>query len=162
VIALMLAGVLAAPAAIPAGAPAVASAAAESAAAAMKSTPAAVAAESTAAATEPTSAAGPAPAPAPAGEARRVRIPGTRLYLGGLPAEVTSAGSFAAAPGDRRQGTCRYFGLDATATLSFVQGRLTRASFELDSLSPHSVDYIEDQLRLAGYRRGCTTLEATW
>ena len=90
----------------------------------------------------------------PAPTAPAVRIPGTRLRLGQPLAEIDTTGGFHAAGGSStmRTGTCRFFGIDSRASLEFHDERLVRAVFEVDSLSPHAADYVQDQLRRLGYR----------
>ena len=98
---------------------------------------------------------------APAPQVARVRIPGTRLVLGDPPSGAAAAGRFlpvGSATAERR-GDCRFFGLEAHARLAFVEDQLDHVTFALDSISSHSVDYVEDQLRRSGYQRRCETLE---
>lgn len=92
-----------------------------------------------------------------------VRIPGTRLRIGQFLAETDSTGGFRtrseAGGSITRSGDSRFFGLVARTSLWFDADRLTRARFEIDSLSPHSADYVQDGLRRLGYRSRCEVLE---
>ncbi len=88
-----------------------------------------------------------------------VAIPGSALRLG---SPVTVVDSLAASrrsgrqpSGDGRRGSTRFFGLPAEVDLEFESGVLARATFSVDTLSTHSRDYIEDQIRLSGFRRSC-------
>jgi TonB family protein len=106
------------------------------------------------------------------------RVPGTVLRFGTTLERVPEYGRFtppqpaapARTPGPRRpaapvralpagtdvrEGPTRFFGLEAQATLTFEARRLTQARFEVDPISAHSLDYLEDQLRRSGFRRGC-------
>jgi TonB family protein len=96
------------------------------------------------------------------------RVPGTRLRLGMSEKQLQSVGEFAEAqaPGARtgaeaRKGTLKFFGVPCEATLYFQHGLLARARFEADDVSPHAIDYVEDQLRRARMWRECSRYEAT-
>jgi TonB family protein len=91
------------------------------------------------------------------------RVPGTRLRLGQSLGATDSGGVFHRAPASAgsptRAGACRFFGLEAVGSLWFDGGRLARALFEVDSLSPHSAEYVQDQLRRLGYHPRWDVLE---
>lgn len=87
-------------------------------------------------------------------------IPGTNLRLGQPLSAVDSVLGVRGAPADargraQRQSRVRYFGLEGDASLDFADGLLEAASFEVATPSPHSLDYIADQMRRSGYRGGC-------
>ena len=84
-----------------------------------------------------------------------VRVPGTTLRFG-LADSALSARGFAAAEPGTLQGRCRFFGLASRARLSFEDGRLARAQFDVDSASTYETAYVEDQLTAMGYRKRCT------
>lgn len=87
-----------------------------------------------------------------------VRVPGTALRFG-LPRQAVEARGFhAPAPGDpaARTGSCRFFGLDAEAVLTFEDDRLALARVEVKDAAGYQVGYVEDQLARLGYRRRCT------
>lgn len=104
-----------------------------------------------------------------------VRIPGTSVRFGTDLERVSTVGRFepqGGTPGpggitrpplplppgtDVREGPLRFFGLDAVASLTFEEHRLASARFVVDPISPHSLDYLEDQLRRMAYRRSCAT-----
>jgi TonB family protein len=90
-----------------------------------------------------------------------VSIPGTRLMLGQPLSVVDSVlgmhGTAADARGRaQRQSRLRFFGLESDAAMDFADGVLQAVSFEVASPSPHSLDYIADQMRRSGYHGGCT------
>lgn len=88
-------------------------------------------------------------------------LPGTGLRFGAESARFGVAQGFQPsarpAQGGRseRVGTMRFFGIDADATLSFLERRLVQADFVIESASPRQISYIEDDLRRRGYRRAC-------
>lgn len=92
-------------------------------------------------------------------------LPGTPLRFGMETSRLGAAQGFQPAPGgqapDRQQrvGAMRFFGIDATATLSFLDRRLVEAEFVIENASPRQIAYIDDDLRRRGYRRGCAILE---
>ncbi len=94
------------------------------------------------------------PAPADTG----VRVPGTALRFGLPRAAVEARGFREPAPGDpaARTGSCRFFGLDAEAVLTFEDDRLALARVEVKDAAGYQVSYVEDQLARLGYRRRCT------
>ncbi|HEY6866981.1 MAG TPA: hypothetical protein VI792_06980, partial [Candidatus Eisenbacteria bacterium] len=108
----------------------------------------------------PAASATPAPAP-PAGP----RVPGTRLRFGATPTQVervvrTRAAAAAAPPGaTTREASVRFFGLDGRAVLVFRDGTLAQVSVSVENPSPKDVDYVEDELTRAGFRRGCAKSE---
>ena len=83
-----------------------------------------------------------------------LRVPGTTLRFG-LTDSVLSTRGFAAAESGTRLGRCRFFGLESRARLSFEDGRLARAEFEVDTASTYEIAYVEDQLTAMGYRKSC-------
>ncbi|MBI5708763.1 MAG: energy transducer TonB [Candidatus Eisenbacteria bacterium] len=87
-----------------------------------------------------------------------VRVPGMPLRFGLPRAAVEARGFHAPAAGDpaERAGSCRFFGLDAEAVLTFEDDRLARARVEVKDAAGHQVSYVEDQLARLGYRRRCT------
>ena len=93
----------------------------------------------------------------------QVRIPGTRLHLGQPLAQIDSTGVYRPRQGGGATGTrggdSRFFGVLAHTSLWFESDRLVRALFEIDSLSSHSVDYVQDGLRRLGYRARCEVLD---
>ena len=93
----------------------------------------------------------------------QVRIPGTRLHLGQPLAQIDSTGVYRprkdAGVASTRGGESRFFGLLAHTSLWFESGRLARVLFEIDSLSSHSADYVQDGLRRLGYRARCEVLD---
>ncbi|HYM81717.1 MAG TPA: energy transducer TonB [Candidatus Limnocylindria bacterium] len=101
-----------------------------------------------------------------------IRLPGTTLKFGLPPERVATLGTFgpasagggrkpAAAGVEEHEGPMRFFGLDAQARLTFEDRRLTRGRFEVESVSPHSFSYVEDQLRRLGNRRECRRIDAS-
>lgn len=118
-----------------------------------------------------------------------LRIPGTSVRFGTTLERLSAVGRFEVpaaaaatpvapgAPGgpsrqppmqhppgsDVREGPLRFFGLDATVSLVFEERSLTTARFVVNPISPHSLDYFEDQLRRLAYRRSCATrTTANW
>jgi TonB family protein len=100
-------------------------------------------------------------------------LPGTTIHLGAESARFGAAQGFQPSPRpqppDRleREGTMRFFGIDATATLIFLERRLVQAEFVIEKASPHQFAYIGDDLTRRGYRRECVTLtrensDCTW
>jgi TonB family protein len=93
------------------------------------------------------------------------RIPGTRFSLGMSETQLQDVGSFTvvtvpdAAGALARQGEAKFFGVSCQTTLYFRDGLLARAHFEAKAVSPHSVDYVEDQLRREKMFRECAHLE---
>jgi TonB family protein len=89
-----------------------------------------------------------------------LRVPGTALRFGAPIGSLDT--TFAAGPAaadtliQSRRGPVIWFGVHATVTLSFREGRLAEAAFEADSTSPATRAYIEDELAREGYRRRCT------
>jgi TonB family protein len=87
------------------------------------------------------------------------RIPGTTLRFGAPIASLDT--SFAAMPAtadttaDVRRGSLSFFGIPATATLTYRAGRLAGAEFDADSTSSAARAYMEDELAREGYRRRC-------
>ncbi len=86
-----------------------------------------------------------------------LRVPGTPLRFGAAEAALADRGFAAAAPGVRH-GPARFFGIESVATLTLTDGRLARAEFEVDSIPPYQVAYVEDQLARMGYKRRCERL----
>jgi TonB family protein len=92
------------------------------------------------------------------------RLPGTRLRLGMPEARVIEGTAFAEVKAPEagisaRKGDARFFGVPCQATYLFRNGRLAGARFEVAGVSPHAIDYVEDQLRQAGLRRECARYE---
>lgn len=88
------------------------------------------------------------------------RMPGTSLRFG---AALTALDTTFVVPPDAvrdttldvRRGAATFFGIPATATLTYRDGRLAEAEFAADSTSPAARSYIEDELVREGYRRRC-------
>jgi len=99
-----------------------------------------------------------APEPAPPVLAR---VPGMRLRLGMPEDAVTTMGSFPevkaqdAGTMSARQGLGRFFGLPGDVTCYLSEGRLDHVKFEADSISRHSQDYVDGQLRRMRLERAC-------
>lgn len=93
------------------------------------------------------------------------RIPGSPFSLGMAETQMQDLAEFPAvhvadaAGATTRQGDAKFFGVACQATLYFRDGRLTRVQYESKTISPKSVDYIEDQLRRAKLFRECERLE---
>lgn len=104
--------------------------------------------------------AAPAPAPPPAPMAL-ARVPGMRLRLGMPESAVTTMGSFPeikaqdAGAMSARQGVGRFFGLPGDVTCYLNDGRLDHVKFEADSISRHSQEYVDGQLRRMRLERAC-------
>jgi len=86
-----------------------------------------------------------------------LRVPGTPLRFGATEAALADRGFASAAPGVRH-GRVRFFGIESVATLTLTGDRLARAEFEVDSVAPYQVAYVEDQLAGMGYKRRCERL----
>jgi TonB family protein len=102
-----------------------------------------------------------------------LRIPGTSVRFGTTLERLSTIGRFEPPQGtpgpggisrpppaqpqgtEVREGPLRFFGLDAIASLGFQDHALSVARFVVDPISPHSFDYLEDQLRRLAYRRSC-------
>ena len=88
------------------------------------------------------------------------RVPGTRLRFGATPTQVERVirtQPAAVAGGTMsRQGPVRFFGLDGRAVLVFRDGTLARVSVSVDNPSPKDIDYVEDELARQGFQRSCT------
>jgi len=103
-------------------------------------------------------AAGAAGAPAPE---TTTRMPGTWMRLGDTEGTILGRAQFPVAEGPKEQGAVQrggpaiWFGLHGQVTLQFRDGHLARADFKIEDTAPYWVDYVNDQLRLAGYRSRC-------
>jgi TonB family protein len=92
-------------------------------------------------------------------------LPGTPLRFGMESGRFGAAQGFQPTPRpqppDRqeRAGAMRFFGIDATATLSFLDRRLVQGDFVIENASPQQIGYIDDDLVRRGYRRQCTVRE---
>ncbi len=86
------------------------------------------------------------------------RIPGTTLRLG-LSDSAAALRGFSALEGGARKGTCRFFGLQSEASLTFAEQRLARATFSVDEASTYETAYVQDQLTAMGYKRRCAKLQ---
>jgi len=92
-------------------------------------------------------------------------LPGTTLRFGMETSRFGTAQGFQPAPGtqssDRqaRTGAMRFFGIDAAATLGFLDRRLVEAEIVIENASPRQIAYIDDDLRRRSYRRACMVLE---
>lgn len=99
-----------------------------------------------------------------------IAIPGSSLSLGMRLTRVDSLVSFRGGrptSANRRSGLTRFFGIDANTSLEFEAGRLTHAKFEMQDVSTHSRDYVEDQLRRQGLKPRCNrrdeqAIECDW
>jgi TonB family protein len=95
------------------------------------------------------------------------RVPGTRLRLGMTEKQVQAQGAFVESPSTEakgmtaRKGELRFFGVLCQATLLFRGGRLARASFTADGVSPQAIAYVEDQLVRQRMWKECTRYDAT-
>jgi len=89
------------------------------------------------------------------------RIPGTWMRLGDTEGHILARANFPPAEGPKgrgvvlRKGPAIWFGLPGEVTLQFRSDRLERVEYAIDDVAPHSVDYLRDQLRMAGYRPRC-------
>jgi TonB family protein len=89
------------------------------------------------------------------------RMPGTWMRLGDTEFRILSVAQFPVADGQKapgvvlRQGAALWFGLSGHVVLRFRAGHLDQAEFTIDDVAPYQVDYVRDQLRLAGYRASC-------
>ena len=98
---------------------------------------------------------------APAAPEAATRVPGTRFRLGMTESQVLALGAFAevkasdAAGTVARAGGSRFFGVPGDATLYLRDGRLARLRFVATGVSPHSSDYVQDQLRRMGLAPEC-------
>jgi len=96
---------------------------------------------------------------ATAGAGAALRVPGTPLRfgapIGSLDTTFTAGPTSTDTLAQSRRGPVTWFGVHATVTLSFRDGRLAEAAFEADSTSPATRAYIEDELAREGYRRRC-------
>lgn len=94
------------------------------------------------------------------------RVPGTRLKLGMTEKQVQAQGAFVESPAadakgmTARKGELRFFGVLCQATLLFRNGRLTRASFEAEGVSPQAIAYVEDQLVRHRMWKECSRYDA--
>jgi TonB family protein len=88
------------------------------------------------------------------------RVPGTSLRFGASFASVEARGfqQPGAVAGVALNGPCRIFGLEGQAKLTFEDGSLSHAAFDVANASPVETDYLEDELRRQGYHRSCRTL----
>jgi TonB family protein len=90
-----------------------------------------------------------------------VRVPGTWLRFGYTQDRVLVRASFPLAEGPKntaaavRQGPAYWFGFQSKVTLTFKNDRLEVIEFVIDDTAPYWIDYLHDQLRLAGYRSSC-------
>ncbi len=89
------------------------------------------------------------------------RMPGLALRFGETVAAVDSTHAWEIdikAPKGKvvRKGPARFFGVPADVKLFFEDGVLARAEAKADSAAPAGLDYVRDQLRLAGFQRSCT------
>ena len=102
-----------------------------------------------------------APTPAPPAPTSLARVPGMRLRLGMPESAVTAMGNFPevkvqdAGTMSARQGAGRFFGLPGDVTCYLNDGRLDHVKFEADSISRHSQDYVDGQLRRMRLGRAC-------
>lgn len=89
------------------------------------------------------------------------RVPGMRLRLGMPESVVLTMGSFPevkaqdAGTMSARQGPGRFFGLPGDVTCYLNDGRLDHVKFEADSVSRHSQEYVDGQLRRMSLERAC-------
>lgn len=94
------------------------------------------------------------------------RVPGTRLKLGMTEKQVQAQGTFVESPSTdakgmtARKGELRFFGVLCEATLLFRNGRLSRANFEADGVSPQAIAYVEDQLVRHRMWKECSRYDA--
>jgi TonB family protein len=104
---------------------------------------------------------GSAPARADTAAAATVRMPGTWMRLGDPESRILARANFPPAPAPRgqdivmRQGAAVWFGLGGQVVLRFRDGWLDQAEFTIEDTAPYWIDYVRDQLRLAGYRASC-------
>jgi protein TonB len=101
----------------------------------------------------------------PAIEDTTSALPGTLLRFGMESGRFGATQGFQPTPRPQppeqqeRAGAMRFFGIDATATLSFIDRRLAQAQFVIESASPQQISYIDDDLVRRGYRRRCMVRE---
>jgi TonB family protein len=102
---------------------------------------------------------GDAPAQADTAAAASVRMPGTWMRLGDPESRILARANFPA--GEKAQGVVMrhgaaiWFGLHGQVALRFRDDRLDQAEFTIEDTAPYWIDYVRDQLRLAGYRASC-------
>ena len=89
------------------------------------------------------------------------RMPGTWMRLGDTEGRILARAQFPEVEGPKehgavlRGGTANWFGFSGQVTLLFRDERLARAEFKIEDTAPYWVDYVHDQLRLAGYLPRC-------
>jgi TonB family protein len=104
---------------------------------------------------------GKAPVTADTAAAPTVRMPGTWMRLGEAESRILARANFPAADGPKgngivtRQGPALWFGISGQVALRFRDDRLDQAEFTIENTAPYWIDYVRDQLRLAGYRASC-------
>jgi len=110
---------------------------------------------------------GPTTTPGPASPALASlpRVPGTRLRLGMTESQLLSVGSFVAVSSPQagsleRKGPARFFGVPGEATCTLRDGLLAEVRFEAAGVGPHSLDYVDGQLRMWQLERRCQPDEA--
>ena len=100
-------------------------------------------------------------AAAASGHPDSARVPGSWMRIGMTQPQVLTRtpSPLEAGPGSpgkaTRQGDAMWFGVPSRVTLHFQGDVLTRAEFVVEDAAPYWIDYIQDQLRLAGYRPRC-------
>jgi TonB family protein len=106
-------------------------------------------------------AAGNAPTGADTASVATVRMPGTWMRLGDPESRILARANFPVVEGPKghgvvtRHGAAIWFGLHGQVTLRFRNDALDQAEFTIDDTAPYWIDYVRDQLRLAGYRASC-------
>ena len=106
-------------------------------------------------------AAGNAPTGADTANVATVRMPGTWMRLGDPESRILARANFPVVEGPKghgvvtRHGAAIWFGLHGQVTLRFLNDALDQAEFTIDDTAPYWIDYVRDQLRLAGYRASC-------
>jgi TonB family protein len=81
------------------------------------------------------------------------------MRIGQTQEQMLARAQFEAAPAPRGQavhkGEIAWFGIPTAVTLHFLDDRLDRAEFTVEDAAPYQSDYVQDQLRLMGFRRWC-------
>jgi TonB family protein len=85
-----------------------------------------------------------------------LRVPGSPLRFGWTQERLATFGAFrrmSGSPPDAvRDGTCDWFGASGHAQVTFRDDRLSRIHLSLDSVAPHVLDYVMDEMRRQGFR----------
>ncbi len=86
-----------------------------------------------------------------------LRAPGSPLRFGWTQERLAALGPFRRVSGSAtqaiREGDCVWFGAPAQAQLTFRGDHLSRVRLTLQSVAPHVLDYVLDEMRREGFRR---------